>query len=478
MDANAKAAPEKIAELAALVRRIREEVARAHPTAGANGLRLADLLPAVHARDAAEGKAGAIGQVNPRPPGLLNDAIQAVKRGIARLLGWFVREQEYFNRACLRCIDALIEAMNESNRAQAELSGRLAGLAEQLDAAAGALEEARDLSRYFAEWRTEWERKWDRLELHWRREAAGALAHARAAESGLQAQVAAAQQSFLAALERQHADFRRELDSGLTRIQQQMWKELEQLNMQVSARLEREARQIRQRALLLAHLPSAGREEPPPAPPPLFDGLRFSEKFRGPEEAVRRRMERYVPLFAGRKPVLDLGCGRGEFLELMRAAGAEAKGVDSSGVAVAICRQKGLAAEAADLFAYLEAEFDGSLGGIFCSHVIEHLPSEQVLRLVMLAARKLAPAAPILFETPNPECLAIFATHFYLDPTHVRPVPAALMAFYLEEAGLTGITIERLEPARNSLPGLDHLPAEFRDAFFGGLDYAICARKP
>ena len=81
------------------------------------------------------------------------------------------------------------------------------------------------------------------------------------------------------------------------------------------------------------------------------------------------------------------------------------------------------------------------------------------------------------FETPNPECLAIFATHFYIDPTHTRPVPAVLMWFYLEEAGFGALEIERLAPAGESLPALNDLSPALREALFGYLDYAIIAKK-
>jgi O-antigen chain-terminating methyltransferase len=82
-----------------------------------------------------------------------------------------------------------------------------------------------------------------------------------------------------------------------------------------------------------------------------------------------------------------------------------------------------------------------------------------------------------IIETPNPECLAIFATHFYLDPTHTRPVPAPLLRFYMEDAGFGSIEVERLAPAVESMPALADLPPSVREAFFGGLDYAILARK-
>src|ERR1700730_15106179 len=102
--------------------------------------------------------------------------------------------------------------------------------------------------------------------------------------------------------------------------------------------------------------------------------------------------------------------------------------------------------------------------------MVEHLPPAGVLRLVKLLSQKLRLGALIAIETPNPECLAIFATHFYLDPTHTRPIPAPLLRFYLESAGFGSIAIERLSPAVDSLPALAELPDAVRDTFFGGLD--------
>jgi O-antigen chain-terminating methyltransferase len=175
--------------------------------------------------------------------------------------------------------------------------------------------------------------------------------------------------------------------------------------------------------------------------------------------------------------VLDIGCGRGEFLEMMREAGISASGVDSSEESVAICRHKGLEVQAADLFSYLADLPEASLDGIFCAQVVEHLPAGRLPEMIQLCASRLARHGVIAVETPNPECLAIFATHFYLDPTHARPVPHALLAFYLEEFGVGGIEVRRLSPAAESLPALASLPEDFREAFFGGLDYAIIGRK-
>ena len=151
--------------------------------------------------------------------------------------------------------------------------------------------------------------------------------------------------------------------------------------------------------------------------------------------------------------------------------------IDANAECVALCRSKGLRAESTDLFAYLEAAADGSVAGAYCAQVVEHLPPAALPRLMKLLSQKVRLGALVAIETPNPECLAIFATHFYIDPTHTRPVPAPLLRFYLEEAGFGSVQIERLAPAVESMPALAELPSAFRDAFFGGLDYAIFARK-
>jgi len=97
--------------------------------------------------------------------------------------------------------------------------------------------------------------------------------------------------------------------------------------------------------------------------------------------------------------------------------------------------------------------------------------------MVRLCAAKLRRGGVLAIETPNPECLAIFATHFFLDPTHTRPVPHQLLAFYMEEAGFGLIEVHRLSPAMETMPEIADLPERFREKFFGGLDYAIVGKK-
>jgi len=434
------------AELIAILREVRQRVRERHPQGVAPGdIPLADLLALLHARDAAAAKVASIGTVNPRRGGPVNGLVQAWKRFVARLLDWHIREQVVFNRKVMECVDAVLEALNSNNRAIAELAGRVNSQ--------GVI----DLAARWAEWHKSWEHQFQQLlrtmaDLH----------------EAFQGRVNEMDAGYRGALRAQHADF-----EAL----------LERVRLDYERLIHSELRVVRQRLQSPEPpLPDGrGSETHPPltetAPLAPFDYARFAERFRGSEDYVKQGQQFYRPYFAGRQNVLDIGCGRGEFLEMMKAAGVTARGIDLSEESVALCRQKGLDAEVADLFPYLAQVPDGSLDGIFCAQVIEHLSPERLPELIRLAARGLARDGVIALETPNPECLAIFATHFYLDPTHTRPVPHPLLVFYLEEFGIGGIEVRKLSPAVESMPSLASLPEEFRAAFFDGLDYAVIGKK-
>ena len=147
----------------------------------------------------------------------------------------------------------------------------------------------------------------------------------------------------------------------------------------------------------------------------------FEDVFRGPEERVRELLEPYVELLRGHEPVLDLGCGRGELLELLAEAGIEASGVDVDQGMVERSRAKGLAVEQADAVSYLEAQPEGSLGAVVAIHVIEHLAYEELQRLLELARRALRPGGLFVAETVNPHSVQAFKT-FWVDPTHRAPI--------------------------------------------------------
>jgi O-antigen chain-terminating methyltransferase len=108
---------------------------------------------------------------------------------------------------------------------------------------------------------------------------------------------------------------------------------------------------------------------------------------------------------------------------------------------------------------------------------VEHLDPAKLPEMIRLCAAGLRRGGVLVIETPNPDCLAIFATYFYIDPTHSRPVPRQLLEFYMEEAGMGQIEVHELSPAIESIPEIAELPEAFRKRFFGGLDYAIIGRK-
>jgi O-antigen chain-terminating methyltransferase len=497
------------AELIAILRDVRDRVRASNPETAAGGtdIALPDLTGLVHARDAALGKVASIGTVNPRAGGPLNSLVQAWKRLLARVLDWHVREQVEFNRKAIACVDAAIEALNQSNRALVEFGNRLAAergqreelekgeqirreelekrLHEQIGAERARVEELEkrerdksqelsDIRDHWVQWRGGWEQKLATNEMQFLRSVADL-------DGAFQYRLTLMDTNYREAVRSQHNEFTVRLDQRGMEIQKRLWADLERVRAEFDKLIHTELRLIRQRTgaafqSLAASEPGAAAPSQPAASL-AFDYARFAEAFRGSEERVRAGQRIYVPDFKGRGNVLDIGCGRGEFLELMREAGVPARGIDSSLESIALCHEKGLPAEAADLFDYLRGLGEGELDGIFCAQVVEHLPPERLPEMIRLAASRLERNGVIVIETPNPDCLAIFATYFYLDPTHARPVPEKLLAFYLSEFGIGNLEVRRLEQAVDSMPSLAELPNEFRQAFFGGLDYAIIGKK-
>lgn len=248
--------------------------------------------------------------------------------------------------------------------------------------------------------------------------------------------------------------------------------------------------------------PPAGLAPPPAVPPglgtlPAAAYVRFEDRHRGTREEIRQRQRAYLDLFAGAAPVLDVGCGRGEFLDLCREAGIEARGVDLDPGMIARCREAGLAVEQADALAALAAAPDGSLGGIFCAQVIEHLVPETLIALVRLAYAKLRPGGILLCETPNPACLTVFSGAFYVDLTHVKPIHPEAARFLLEAAGFHTVELRYVNPvpADGKLLPLEPLwyMRRYEEAFLGQInanlerlnqllwgaqDYAVIGRRP
>lgn len=226
--------------------------------------------------------------------------------------------------------------------------------------------------------------------------------------------------------------------------------------------------------------------------------LELERRYRGTEDEIHERIAAYRPFFkdlpAG-SPVIDLGCGRGEALALLREWGFAGRGVDSSARMVELCHARGLTAEVGDLFAVLAAVEAGSLGGVVSFHVIEHLPPDALDRLVRLAYRALRPGGVLILETPNPLSVVVAARNFWLDPTHVRPVHPESLKLMYELAGFESVERLDLRPfaVSDRLPEIDlaKLPPEQRsladqvnrlrdrldDLLFGCQDFGMVGRK-
>jgi O-antigen chain-terminating methyltransferase len=217
---------------------------------------------------------------------------------------------------------------------------------------------------------------------------------------------------------------------------------------------------------------------------PISAGLYadFERAFRGSEDEIRARQAGDVSLFAGaRAPIADLGCGRGEFLEALVAKGLDGLGCDTNPVMVARCREKGLAVDDADLFSWLRARPEGSLGGVTAYQVVEHLPADALLPLVELAVSRLAPGGRLLLETVNPES-AYAMKWFWMDLTHVRPVPAPSLARLMEACGLRDVTISYRSPVPPEVRGgsaepSDPLVAAMSRLLFAPQDVAVTGVK-
>jgi O-antigen chain-terminating methyltransferase len=212
---------------------------------------------------------------------------------------------------------------------------------------------------------------------------------------------------------------------------------------------------------------------------------RFEDRFRGSRDEVRSRFRVYLPeiedLAAGGRElrIVDLGCGRGEWLELLRDSHLRAIGVDTNDVQLADARALGLTVERADALAYLEGQPDASIDVITSMHLVEHLPFPTLMALLREMARTLRPAGRIIVETPNPESVVVGAYKFHLDPTHTRPLPPELLATLVEFVGFVDVRTVRLHPD----PRLERLAAggfdrEAAEVLFGPRDYAVIASRP
>ena len=223
---------------------------------------------------------------------------------------------------------------------------------------------------------------------------------------------------------------------------------------------------------------------------PLEDGLYtgFENRFRGSEDDIKRQQAPHLIHFRPGGKVLDLGCGRGEFLELLKKNGLEGFGVDGNAQMVDICLEKGLNCAKGDLLEVLSGWPDGSLDGIFSSQVIEHLPPAYLKKMIELSRAKLAPGGIILLETINPTSVFALVQIYFLDLTHQRPVHPQALKFLLESSGFDDVEInysaalgeERLQalPAGDESASILNRDIDrLNDLLYAPTNYAAIGRK-
>ena len=203
--------------------------------------------------------------------------------------------------------------------------------------------------------------------------------------------------------------------------------------------------------LLAAAPSSAAGAEPaiPRAGEPTIDSYKyvgFEDRFRGAQDDIRQRLTDYVPDFAGASDVLDVGCGRGEFLDLLRSAGVRARGLDVNHEMVEVCRARGLEANEGDALGYLQSLPDGSLGGLFAAQVVEHLEPTYLMRTLDAAYHKLRPGSHIVLETINTACWYAFFASYIRDLTHVRPIHPDTLQYLLTASGFQRVEIRYRAP--------------------------------
>mgnify|MGYP006271841201 CR=1 FL=1 len=307
----------------------------------------------------------------------------------------------------------------------------------------------------------------------------------------------------------------RELSDALARVERLSGERIEDVRGEARAAVERvEAAEPRLRAIAADQVQGAraytdltrrldllrfghGQDErgTPPGPPPerregldaLMDAFynRLEDRYRGSRDDIRERLRVYLPdiraaVGATGRPVLDLGCGRGEWVELLGSEGIAASGIDLNPVQIAEAQAAGLDVREGDAMQALAEAADGSLAAVTAHHLVEHLPFDTVTWMTREALRALAPGGVLIYETPNPRNLIVGATTFHIDPTHRRPLPAEVLTTLFDTVGYHPVEARPLHPSE-TLDVIVHakrLDPWIAELMFGPQDLAVLGQRP
>ena len=220
----------------------------------------------------------------------------------------------------------------------------------------------------------------------------------------------------------------------------------------------------------------------------------FEDRFRGTQQEIRRRVEDYLPILATTSDVVDIGCGRGELLDLLKQKGVSARGVDLNPAMVEVCRSRGLEVEASDALSYLTRQPDGSVGGLVAIQVVEHFEPAYLAKFLDTAYAKMRPGAPLILETINPACWMAFFETYIRDLTHQRPLHPDTLRFLVQASGFQNVDVQFRAPVGegDKLDRVEeHLPPEIAGLanainahadklnarLFSSMDYVVVARR-
>ena len=211
----------------------------------------------------------------------------------------------------------------------------------------------------------------------------------------------------------------------------------------------------------------------------------FDDQFRGTRAEIKKRLRIYLPILrkqgigTAAMPVLDVGCGRGEWLELLQEQDLDATGIDTNRVLIGQCREIGLKVIEEDLLKYLHGVADNALGAVTGFHIVEHLPLEALTEFLDQTVRVLKPGGLVIFETPNPHNVLVGSCNFYFDPTHRNPIPSQVLSFLIEARGFVDVQVMNLNPSDDTPVDDDsELAKRFNEYFYGPMDYAVVGYRP
>lgn len=387
-----------------------------------------------------------VGQTPPEPPTLRGRIGARLVRLVQRLLFWYTPQIVHFQYSALRAFDCALRVCEQQANSVRQLETKIRLEQQDLRATAAAA-----MSRTQVQ-----ERRLEALQLE-------VLARLDCEERRLEAR----QLEVLARLDR---------DIPLIKAQQTVQEG--RIALLIQARNESPE--------LSGSLPAQPlRQEELHNMDALYAAL--EDEFRGSRQLIKDRLSVYLPklteadIGSASMPILDVGCGRGEWLELLRERQLQAAGIELNRVTLAMCRERGLPVMEAEAVEYLRSLPEASLGAVTAFHVIEHLAWPQLVDLVDAARRALKPGGIAIFETPNPNNVFTSSRNFYLDPTHRHPIPVALGRFLAESRGFERVEILELHPwpvehyVDTSAAG--DAAARFNECFYGPQDYAIIGWK-